>query len=157
MSAYLIAEDGPLKGLILSFEEGEDWIIGRDPDVADLVIEDSTVSRKHARATKTPQGIFLQNVSRVNPILINEEEPMERTLLKEGDQIQIGNQRFRFSKMPIEGESKEPTHYEDAFGEFEEPPPPPREEVSEEIRETPTPLERESEDASYDTIFEDLE
>ena len=60
MPAHLIAEEGPHRGLILNFTEGEDWVIGRDPDVADFVIEDSTVSRQHARITKQPNGLFIQ-------------------------------------------------------------------------------------------------
>lgn len=170
MPAHLIAEEGPLRGLILNFEEGDDWIIGRDPDVADFVIEDSTVSRKHARITKTPQGIFLQNLSRVNPVLINDEEHTGRTLLKENDKIQIGNHTFLFSEndLPDAGSSrkkkkskkKEAAGYEDIFGELEEPPPPPHEEPPEEKREEPTPaheLQAEGEESAYDTIFEDLE
>jgi len=39
MKGYLVAEEGPLAGLILSFEEGiedHEWVLGRDPDVADI-------------------------------------------------------------------------------------------------------------------------
>lgn len=170
MPAHLIAEEGPLRGLVLNFEEGEDWIIGRDPDIADFVIEDSTVSRKHARITKTPQGIFLQNLSRVNPVLINEEEHAERTLLKEGDRVQIGNHTFLFSEEPLpdiassakkkSSKKQEKTGYDDIFGELEEPPPPPREEEPEEERdleETPSQPKAEREETAYDTIFEDIE
>src|SRR5262249_53953975 len=96
MPAHLIAREGPLAGLVLPFEKGTEWIIGRDPDVADLVIEDSTVSRKHARITKTPQGIFLQNLSRVNPVLINGEQQEEKVQLLEGDEVQIGQNLFAF-------------------------------------------------------------
>ena len=34
MPAHFIAEEGPFAGLILNFDEGEEWIIGRDPDEA---------------------------------------------------------------------------------------------------------------------------
>src|SRR5271156_5947604 len=99
MPAHLIADDGPLRGLTLNFEEGNDWIIGRDPDVADYVIEDSTVSRKHARVTKSSQGIFIQNLSRVNPTLVNgENRGDERVLLHAGDRVQIGNHLFTFQE-----------------------------------------------------------
>ena len=30
MAGYLIGEEGPLAGLILRFEEGEEWILGRE-------------------------------------------------------------------------------------------------------------------------------
>lgn len=130
MPAHLIIEEGPHRGLVLNLEEGEDWIIGRDPDEADFVIEDSTVSRKHARLTKTPEGIYLKNLSRVNPTLVNDEAHEERILLKEGDRIQIGNHVLLFSEEEIpqlEAPPKKPRKkkkktagYDDIFGELEE-------------------------------------
>ena len=179
MPAHLIAKEGPLAGLVLNFEEGDDWIIGRDPDVADLVVEDSTVSRKHARIIKTPQGFFLQNLSRVNPALVNGEKQENRVLLQEGDLIQIGNHRFVFSeKDAAETEDNPPKKpkkpaknkkavgdYDDIFGELEEPAPPAREESEEESfqreeEKTYIPSEETTHDkelTAYDTIFEDLE
>ena len=47
MSGFLVAEEGPLAGLIIRFDEGEEWILGRDPDVSYQVREDAMVSRKH--------------------------------------------------------------------------------------------------------------
>ena len=70
---YFIAEEGPLKDLVLNLEEGDEWIIGRDPDIVDFVLEDNAVSRKHARCYKTPEGIFIQNLSTTNPLEINGE------------------------------------------------------------------------------------
>ncbi|HEX2583059.1 MAG TPA: type III secretion system inner membrane ring subunit SctD [Chlamydiales bacterium] len=166
MPAHLIAEEGPHRGLVLHFTEGEDWVIGRDPDVADFVIEDSTVSRQHARITKQPQGIFLQNLSHTNPILINGEEPEGRVLLKEGDKIQIGHTVFLFSEedppnrvesSPSNKKEKEADGYDAIFGDLEEPPPPSREkEEPEEQPHEKVPLKSE-EDTAYDTIFEDVE
>jgi type III secretion system YscD/HrpQ family protein len=177
MPAHLIAKEGPLAGLVLNFEEGDDWIIGRDPDVADLVVEDSTVSRKHARIIKLPQGFFLLNLSRVNPALVNGEKREDRVPLHEGDTIQIGNHTFSFS----EGETPENTvpspksskktakkknaGYDDIFGELKEPAPPPREEetqdtlpaTDEKISSPPPEIPEEKEETAYDTIFEDLE
>lgn len=127
MPTHLIAEEGPHKGLTLNLEEGNEWIIGRDPDACDLVIEESTVSRKHARLTKTPEGIYLKNLSRTNPALINGQEVSTAVLLKEGDRIQIGNTVFHYTKETQKKESKKSLPekkkgaYDDIFGDIETP------------------------------------
>ncbi len=100
MTGYLIAETGPLAGLTVHFDEGTEWILGRDPDESSVVLEDPSVSRKHAICRKTPEGIVLENLSSVNPSLHNEKVITEPILLKEGDILQIGNSRFRFQQNP---------------------------------------------------------
>jgi type III secretion system YscD/HrpQ family protein len=109
MTAHLIAEDGSLQGLILPLTGGDEWIIGRSSDVADLVVDDSTVSRKHAKLNQTAEGIFLTNLSKVNPTLINNEESKDPTLLKEGDHVQIGETTFLFSEEKIPNLSEDQT------------------------------------------------
>ncbi len=164
MPAHLIAEEGPLRGLVLNLEEGDEWIVGRDPDEADFLIEDSTVSRKHARLVRTADGIHLQNLSRVNPVLINDEQPKEQVLLKEGDRVQIGNNVFLFSEEALPNLDTPPTKpkkkkkqtaasYDDIFGELEEPSPPPHEEP-EDIKREMEETKPEKEETGYDTIFE---
>ncbi len=170
MPAHLIAEEGPNHGLLLNLEKGDEWIIGRDPDACDLVLEDSTVSRKHARLNKTSEGIYLKNLSRVNPTLINDEERSQPTLLKEGDRIQVGNTAFLYSEEAIPNTTEPPKKekkrggYDDLFAEIEVPK---EEEViqespgepqkpaiqPEELRIPPAPPKPEM--TAYDTIFED--
>ncbi len=57
MVAKLVIEEGDFKGLSLSLEGRESWIIGRDPDECQLVIEDPLVSRKHLLIQYTSEGI----------------------------------------------------------------------------------------------------
>ncbi len=179
MPAHLIAEEGPHRGLLLNLEEGKEWIIGRDPDGADFIIEDSTVSRKAARLTKSPEGILLKNLSRVNPVLVNDEEHEESVLLKEGDRVQIGNSVFLYSEAafpdtgiaPQKPKKKKKGGYDDIFGDLkEESPlekpepkkPPAPEPIEEKAEETPAempaeevpPSPPEPEPTAYDTIFE---
>ena len=166
MPAHLIAEEGPHRGLILNLSEGEDWIVGRDPSESDFVIEDSTVSRKHAHLTRSNEGIHLKNLSKVNPTLVNDEEHRGAVRLKEGDRIQIGNTVFLFSEEELpeleqtpekpKKKAKKKEAYDDIFGDLNEeekaPPPPPPEEP--EIKEE-EPVEEKREPTAYDTIFED--
>lgn len=165
MPAHLIAKEGPFKGLIIDLQQGGEWVIGRDPDSAEFVVDDSTVSRKHARLTKSADGIHLKNLSRVNPTLINDERIEDSVLLKEGDRIQIGNTLFVFSDggIPDEGKvlpkkEKKKKGYDNIFGDLEEPE---AEDVpvTEEVRETLEPPEdvESREQTAYDTIFEDSE
>jgi len=125
MPAHLIAEEGPHQGLIFNLEEGEEWVIGRDSDVSNFCLEDTTVSRKHAELTKTAEGIYLKNLSRVNPTLVNEVEPEGDVLLAEGDRIQIGSTVFRFTETAAQQEEEEktppePTSYDTIFEDAEE-------------------------------------
>ena len=94
MAGYLIGEEGPLDGLILRFEEGTEWVMGRDPDVVGLVLEDPMVSRRHVICRLTAEGYILENLSAVNPATQNGMIISEPVLLREGDIIQIGNTFF---------------------------------------------------------------
>lgn len=118
MTGFLIAEEGPLAGLIVHLEKGEEWVLGRDPDEVSIVLEDSMVSRKHVICRLTAEGYILENLSSVNPATQNGKVITEPVLLREGDILQIGSTFFRFSeKLPF---SKEPSEelFPSLDGEF---------------------------------------
>lgn len=96
MAAKLVAEDGALKGLVLSLEDGDQWIIGRDPDACQLLVEDPSASRKHLVCRTSPQGILVENLSQTNPTAVNDEELKLPRLLHNGDAVKIGDGIFRF-------------------------------------------------------------
>ena len=98
MAGYLIAEEGPLAGLIVRLEEGEEWILGRDPDEVSIVLEDPMVSRKHVICRLTAEGYILENLSSVNPVTQNGKVITEPVLLREADILQIGSTFFRFTE-----------------------------------------------------------
>ena len=96
MAAKLVAEEGVLKGLVLSLDDGEQWVIGRDPDACQLLVEDPSTSRKHLICRTTPNGILLENLSETNPVQVNQQEVKEPRLLHNGDAVKIGDGTFRF-------------------------------------------------------------
>lgn len=96
MAAKLVAEEGILKGLVLSLEDGDQWVIGRDPDACQLLVEDPSASRKHLICRTTPKGILVENLSETNPVQVNEIEVKEPRLLHNGDAVKIGDGTFRF-------------------------------------------------------------
>jgi type III secretion system YscD/HrpQ family protein len=146
MPAHLFALD---KGLILEFKEGDEWVIGRDPNEADLVVEDHTVSRRHARVKKEVDGYTLENLSRVNPALLNGEPAVAPMLLLEGDEVRIGHTLFVYSDEELPKVSpKEKSGYDDIFSDLQSEELPP-------LPETPAPEEEIAEEESpYDTIFQ---
>jgi type III secretion system YscD/HrpQ family protein len=98
MAGYLIAEEGPLSGQAIRFEEGKEWVLGRDPDESGIVLEDPMVSRRHVICRLTGEGYVLENLSSVNPATQNGRVITEAVLMREGDIIQIGNTFFRFTE-----------------------------------------------------------
>jgi len=154
MAAYLSAEEGLLKGLVLNFETGNSWTIGRDPDQADLVLEDTTVSRKHAEITRSDEGFFLKNLSQTNPISINDEEVTGTIQLKDGDKVLIGQTTFIFFEdEDLFEEDIEENKFDDIFSDLKEPEP---EEEKEAPKEEKPSVENET-PSVYDTIFEESE
>src|SRR5581483_8860525 len=97
MAAYLIAEEGPLSGTTIALEDGDEWILGRDPDEVSIVLEDPMVSRRHVILRLTSEGYVLENLSSVNPATQNGKVIAEEVLLKEADILQIGSTFFRFT------------------------------------------------------------
>lgn len=96
MAAKLVAVEGALKGLVLNLEEGDQWVIGRDPDSCQLLVEDPVASRRHLICRRTPEGISIENLSATNPILVNHEQIEKPRLLANGDLVKIGSGSFRF-------------------------------------------------------------
>lgn len=96
MTAKLVAEEGPLKDVVLSFEDGDQWIIGRDPEASQLLVADSSVSRRHVLCRRTAEGIVAENLSTTNPAQVNHEPLEHPRLLEQGDIVLIGNNTFRY-------------------------------------------------------------
>ncbi|MBS4166569.1 MULTISPECIES: type III secretion system inner membrane ring subunit SctD [unclassified Neochlamydia] len=96
MVAKLVAEEGVQKGLVLSLDEGNEWVIGRDPDACQLLIEDPSASRKHLLCRQTPEGIVIEALSLAHPVYVNEQPIQESWLLHHGDRVQIGEGLYRF-------------------------------------------------------------
>lgn len=97
MVAKFVAEEGVLRGLVLSLDEGEEWIIGRDPDSAQLLVEDPSVSRQHALCRRENGTQFsLENLSETNPVLVNGEPIVGPYSLQHGDLVTLGGETFRF-------------------------------------------------------------
>lgn len=96
MPAKFVAEEGSLKGLELPLENGDSWIIGRDPEVCQLLIEDPSVSRKHLLCTKSDEGFVVENLSETNKVFVNDEEITEPRLLQDSDFLKVGSSSYRF-------------------------------------------------------------
>lgn len=171
MSAKLVAEDGLLKELVLSFEEGDHWVIGRDPDECQLLVEDPAASRKHALCRRTPEGIVIENISSTNPTLINDEELIEPRLLTDEDVVKIGDTVFRvyaqhpthievitngneFSSEKILEQEEQPSDEEETSPE---PILSPFEAAAESTSTPPPPTEEEQEDKAFETTLGDNE
>jgi type III secretion system YscD/HrpQ family protein len=119
MAGYLIAEEGPIAGTVVSFEEGEEWALGRDPDEVTIVLNDPMVSRKHVICRLTSEGYVLENLSSVNPATQNGKVITESVLLREGDILQIGSTFFRFTERePIPPGSEEEIVPEEPVSHF---------------------------------------
>ncbi|NDD99131.1 FHA domain-containing protein, partial [bacterium] len=71
MSYYLIAEEGPLKGLKIDLTDEERVIVGRDPDSSTCLIEDPSISRRHALFLFGADSIEIENLSLTNPLKVN--------------------------------------------------------------------------------------
>lgn len=92
-TALLIVRRGPSEGT--SFVLDSDLVtVGRSDD-SDVVLDDVTVSRRHAEFTRDAHGWKLKDSGSLNGTYVNRER-IEVVTLAGGDEVQIGKYRFVF-------------------------------------------------------------
>ena len=74
---------------------------GRHQD-SDIFLDDISVSRRHATFTRTPDGIVLTDRGSLNGTYVN-RDLVDSTLLRHGDEVQIGKFRLIFFASPQDG------------------------------------------------------
>jgi len=70
-------------------------LIGRSPE-SDLQLSDTSVSRKHAMMAIGENGAYIEDLHSANGIAVNRRRVRSAQLV-DGDVIEIGRRRFRFS------------------------------------------------------------
>jgi type III secretion system YscD/HrpQ family protein len=113
MSYYLIAEEGPLKGLKIDLTDEERVIVGRDPDSSTCLIEDPSISRRHALFHFGSESIEIENLSLTNPLKVNGNLIEGKETIVDGDYITLGANTFRFVKREKLSSQKEQEPYEE--------------------------------------------
>lgn len=89
--ALLVIKRGPDAGTRFLLNRDE-VTAGRHPS-SDICLDDITVSRQHARFTRTDQGFEVTDVGSLNGTYINRES-VDTGLLSNGDEVQIGKFRL---------------------------------------------------------------
>ena len=92
-SAMLLGATGPSKGFRFLLDSEETYI-GRD-DSNQIVLDDVTVSRKHALIKRTVAGFSLLDLKSLNGSYVN-GKVAEDLVLQQFDEIQIGKYKFIF-------------------------------------------------------------
>ncbi|MCS6847031.1 MAG: FHA domain-containing protein [Anaerolineae bacterium] len=84
----LIIESGQLAGQRWLIDS-DVVVIGREIGIADLMLPERQVSRRHAKIERTPEGFVLTDLNSKNGTFLNGKEVKEPKLLQDGDEIQI--------------------------------------------------------------------
>ena len=81
-----------------AFEKESPLILGRSDKVADIVIPDDSVSKRHCLFEKKPQGVTIADCGSTNGTSVNqvELEPNKPFVLKGGESLGMGNFSFLY-------------------------------------------------------------
>lgn len=85
---YLIIVQGPHQGLKFPIAEGDNTI-GRIMG-SEVILEDQSVSRRHAVVTRSREGLTVEDLGSKNGTLVNTQPLTEKVTIGHGDVIQIG-------------------------------------------------------------------
>lgn len=100
MPELLIVKEGTLKGKAFELKGSGHWTVGRDPDLAQFVLLDPSISREHLRITKSGLNYQVENLSETSITLVNGREVIEPTIIEIGDLITLGDQILSFENRP---------------------------------------------------------
>ncbi len=79
-----------------------EFSIGRDPEINDIVIEDSSISRRHAIIYKKGERFYIRDNGSTNGTYINDEKITAEAPLSNQDKIKIGGTILKFLQGDIE-------------------------------------------------------
>lgn len=92
-SALLIVRRGADAGSRFLLDT-ENTTVGRSQE-ADILLDDISVSRRHAVFTRTGEGVVVKDVGSLNGTYVN-RQMVDEQLLQPGDEVQIGKFRLVF-------------------------------------------------------------
>lgn len=83
-------------GRVVARLEKDVFVIGKQKEEVDLVLEDDTISRLHARICKEEDIIYLEDLNSTNGTFKNglRLQPYEKRRLEEGDEVRFGKLLF---------------------------------------------------------------
>ncbi|HMQ10839.1 MAG TPA: GGDEF domain-containing protein [Oligoflexia bacterium] len=89
LKAYFVVITGQDIGKKFPIQKSE-LSIGRS-EACDIYVNDEDVSRNHALIKVLPSGIIIEDLESTNGTLVNGQAIAKKTLLDDGDRIQVGN------------------------------------------------------------------
>ena len=93
--ANLVVQGGPNSGMAIELA-GRPVTLGRRSD-NDIVVDESTVSRRHALILETPQGYVIRDLSTPNGTYVNSERVGDSEVpLNHGDRIRLAGSSIMF-------------------------------------------------------------
>ena len=98
---HLAIVRGPRRGTILPLVFTQ-TLVGR-LDSNHLVVEDDSVSRVHARLSRRPDGVFVEDLASKAGTFVNGRRIEGCTRLADGDELVVGTVAFVFAQ-PLAGE-----------------------------------------------------
>ncbi|WP_213318820.1 type III secretion system inner membrane ring subunit SctD [Chlamydiifrater volucris] len=96
MAVRLVVSKGPLSGMVLSLEEGDNWSIGRDAKQSDIAIEDSGLAPCQALIYKEGDVYYVKNTDSSKEVLVNGVAVADTSPLKDSDLIVLGSNTYSF-------------------------------------------------------------
>lgn len=81
----------------------EDMVVGRSPEQADIVVPDSSVSRRHLRLVRVGAVVTLIDLGSRNGVAVDGRRVDGSTVLREGDRITVGRTEMVFHADATDG------------------------------------------------------
>ncbi len=96
----LIVAEGPDKGRIYEWADGQTVIVGRESK--DLRLSDGKASRQHARFKCEGGKWYVRDLASRHGTLVNKIKTEGKTALNDGDRVQIGRTHLVVARVPAE-------------------------------------------------------
>lgn len=86
---------GPNAGAEFGIQPGDTFILGKDPESADIVFQDLSVSRQHAKISADEDGVVtIEDLGSKNGVFVNGARIEEKKTLDSQDHVSLGTTSF---------------------------------------------------------------